>query len=148
MKFPRNARMFRGQLDAAPYASVLFLLLIFILLGTLVYTPGSRIELPMSSSDLPGVDGPTVAVGVDANGELYFENQVIQKKELQARLRNEVAKTSQPLTLIVQADKSVRYEQCVALADLARAAGIRHALLETLPRMFDSRAAGDHAPQQ
>ena len=26
MKFPRNARIFRGQLDAAPFAAVLFLL--------------------------------------------------------------------------------------------------------------------------
>ena len=26
MKFPRNARIFRGQLDAAPFAAVFFLL--------------------------------------------------------------------------------------------------------------------------
>jgi hypothetical protein len=42
MKFPRNARIFRGQLDAAPFAAVLFLLVIFLMLGSLVYTTGSQ----------------------------------------------------------------------------------------------------------
>ena len=42
MKFPRNARIFRGQLDAAPFAAVFFLLVIFMMLGSLVYTPGAR----------------------------------------------------------------------------------------------------------
>jgi biopolymer transport protein ExbD len=49
MKFPRNVRIFRGQLDAAPFACVFFLLLIFIIMGTLVYTPGVRIKLPAAN---------------------------------------------------------------------------------------------------
>lgn len=40
MRFARNARIFRGQLDAAPFAAVFFLLVIFMMLGSLVYTPG------------------------------------------------------------------------------------------------------------
>jgi hypothetical protein len=40
MKFPRNARIFRGQLDAAPFAIVFSCLLLFLLLSSLLYTPG------------------------------------------------------------------------------------------------------------
>jgi len=36
MKFPRNARIFRGQLDAAPFAAVFFLLVLLLMLGTRV----------------------------------------------------------------------------------------------------------------
>jgi biopolymer transport protein ExbD len=61
MKFPRNARIFKGHLDAAPFAGVFFCLLIFVLLGTLVYTPGVRIELPVSATELPGVSGATTS---------------------------------------------------------------------------------------
>ena len=46
MKFPRNARILRGQLDFAPFASVFFLVIIFVSLGSLVYTPGVRVEVP------------------------------------------------------------------------------------------------------
>ena len=57
MKFPRNARIFRGRLDVAPFAAVFFLLATFLLLGSLVYTPGVRLELP-EADDLPGTDKP------------------------------------------------------------------------------------------
>jgi len=78
MKFPRNARIFRGQLDAAPFAAVLFLLVIFLMLGSLVYTPGVPLQLPVAN-DLPGTDKPTIAVAIDGNGRLFFENQGIEE---------------------------------------------------------------------
>ena len=40
MKFPRNARILRSQLDAAPFAAVFFLLVIFMMLGSLVLYAG------------------------------------------------------------------------------------------------------------
>ena len=47
MKFPRNARIFRGQLDASPFVGVLFLVAIFLLLNSsLVFVPGIAINLP------------------------------------------------------------------------------------------------------
>jgi biopolymer transport protein ExbD len=135
MKFPRNARIFRGQLDAAPFASVFFLLVIFVMLGTLVHTPGVRIELPQAN-DLPGTDAPTIAVAVDANGRLYFENRVIDRGDLLSRLRAAAKKSSEPLTLLVQADKAVTEESLVGVAALARTAGIHDLLLATLPPVF------------
>ena len=133
MKFPRNARIFRGQLDAAPFAAVFFLLVIFLLMGSLVYTPGVRLELPVAN-DLPGTDKPTVAVAVDANGRWYFENQAIEENALRARLSLLVQHSSEPPTLIVQADKAVTSEMLVRLSMLARGVGITNGLLATLPR--------------
>ena len=133
MKFPRNARIFRGQLDAAPFATVLFLLVIFLLLGSLVYTPGVRLELPVADN-LPGTDKPTVAVAIDANGRLYFENQAIEESRLRGRLNLLVQQSPEPPTLIVQADRAVTTEMLVRLSMLARDAGITNGLLATLPR--------------
>jgi biopolymer transport protein ExbD len=135
MKFPRNARVFRGQLDAAPFAAVCFLLVIFLMLGSLVYTPGVRLQLPVAH-DLPGTDKPTVAVAVDANGRLYFQDQLIEENQLKRRLAMAVKNSSQPLTLLVQADKAVSYDMLVRLTLLAREAGISEAWLATLPRPF------------
>ena len=53
MRFPRHAKIFRGQLDPAPVAGVLFLLVIFVLLGSLLYTPGVLVQV---GSNAAGVD--------------------------------------------------------------------------------------------
>jgi len=43
MRFPRNAQIFRGQLDPAPVAGVFFLLILFVLMGFMLYTPGALV---------------------------------------------------------------------------------------------------------
>jgi biopolymer transport protein ExbD len=141
MRFRRNARMLRGQLDAAPYAAVFFLLVIFMMLGSLVYTPGARLQLQLpQASGLPGTDKPSVSVAIDADGRLYYENQWIREIDLRRQLQAVVKKSAEPLTLIVYADKEVSYEKCLRLAMLAQEAGISEALLATLPRPYTGRA--------
>ena len=135
MKFPRNVRIFRGQLDMAPFAAVFFLLVIFVMLGSLVFTPGVRIQLPVADN-LPGTDRPTVTIAVDAGGRLFFENQSIGEDELKSRLQAAAKNSREPLTLVVQADKAVTYETLVHLTLLARDAGITDALLATLPPLI------------
>ncbi len=138
MKFPRNARMFRGHLDAAPFAGVFFCLVIFVLLASRLYTPGVyMIQLPESQTSLPGVAGPTLAVAMDSKGQLFFENHPIQGKELQWRLREEVKKSTEPLTLVVMADKDVTLEKMDSLYDLGKAAGITRFSQARLLRQFD-----------
>ena len=66
MKFPRNSKNLRGQFDVAPFAAVLFLLVIFLMLGALLPVQGLHVELqPPVADDLHGTDKPTVADAVD-----------------------------------------------------------------------------------
>jgi biopolymer transport protein ExbD len=132
MRFPVSVKPFRGQLDVAAFAGVLLLLVVFLLLTSLVYTPGVRLELPVAN-ELPGTDRPTVAVAVDSLGRYYFQNQLIAEAELQTRLRNAATNAPEPLTLLVQADKQTSYEMLVRVTMLAHKAGIHEALLATLP---------------
>jgi biopolymer transport protein ExbD len=132
MKFPRNARIFRGQLDAAPFACVLLLLVIFLMLTNFVYTPGMRVQLP-AGKDLPGIDGRSVKVAIAGNGQLYFENHTMEPKALRQRLAEIAKESAEPLTLILQIDKGVTYEMQMNVYLLARDAGIGNVLLATLP---------------
>jgi biopolymer transport protein ExbD len=146
MKFPRNARMFKGQLDAAPLACVLFCLLIFLLLALVVPIPGIPVHLPDAIPGETGVEGPTVTVALDVggaqnpNGVLYFQQQIIGETDLLRRLKEEVKKSPAPLTLIVLADKKVTVEQLNRLTRVAAKAGIRDIRQATLPGVFDSNA--------
>jgi biopolymer transport protein ExbD len=133
MKFPRNSRLLRSPFDMAPFAAVLFLLVIFLMLGALAPISGLPLRLP-AADNLPGTDKPTVTVAVDANGRFYFANQIVADDKLKSALKTAAQKSRAPLTLVIQADKAVTYGQFIHLTLLARDAGIQNALLATLPR--------------
>jgi len=87
MRFHRNAKIFRGQLDAAPVAGVFFLLPIFFLLASLLYTPGVLIDLGNASSTIsskPVIVTRTNAVSFD--GKIYKTTNELQ--QLRIDLKN------------------------------------------------------------
>jgi len=136
VRFPHHAKIFRGQLDAAPFAGVFFLLLIFLFAqSTMVFIPGIPIHLP-PSANLPGVGTPTVSVALSDDGFIYFQNQITGEDQLRDQLRSAVARTPEPLTLVIQADRKVPHETLVRMAVLAREAGIKEALLATRPTVI------------
>jgi biopolymer transport protein ExbD len=142
MRFPRNARISKGSLEAAPWAAVMFLLIIFIMLCGLLYTPGVRVQLPMAD-ELPGIDGPSIRVAMDSAGRLYYRNQVIDENALVQTLSEFAKAAPEKPTLVVEADKQATYDQLIHLTRLARKAGIENALLATLPS-----TAGKTIPQR
>lgn len=138
MKFPRNARIFRGQLDATPFVTVFFLLVLFLMLGSHLYAPGVRLDLPSTADvDLPGTDQPTVSVAVTATA-LYYKDQLVSENELSNSLYAARQSVSEPLALVVEEDKDVTADRLIHLTMIARGAGITNLLLATLPRVFDS----------
>lgn len=145
MRFPRNRQIFRGQLDVAAFAGVLFILLVFVLLHSqLVFTPGVPIRLP-EADDLSGVIGQTIVVAVDASGQYYYDNQLTQERLLKQRLIERVNASREPVTLVVQADKSVTWENLAKLALLARKAGVKDAVLATRPPLVQGRLQSSEA---
>ena len=67
MRFARHAQIFRGPLDPAPVAAVVLLLMMFMLLGSLIYTPGELVELgqtlTVTSSNAIAFGGKTYTPG-------------------------------------------------------------------------------------
>ena len=134
MKLPRNAKIFRGQLDAAPFACVVFLLLIFLILQSkLVFTPGILMDLnlPEVPVDLPGTANPTVVVAIDRAGQLYCDSQSTTLTKLRAQLKAVVEQAKTPVTLEVQADKAATWGTTAPLLSLAWEVGLRDAWIVT-----------------
>ncbi|MCB1127234.1 MAG: biopolymer transporter ExbD [Verrucomicrobiae bacterium] len=140
MKFVRHVRPFTGQLDAAPLASLFFLLLLFLLFHTyLVPPPGIRVELPVvGTPNLPGTANPWLAVTVDQVGRLYFESQVVTGEDLARRLAARVREQQEPVSLLVQADRRVPQEVVLRLYAVARSAGLREVVIATRPELFEA----------
>jgi biopolymer transport protein ExbD len=106
------------------------------MLGALMPIAGipmqQSLQLP-TADNLPGTDRPTRAMAVDANGNLYFENQIVSQRVLVNDLMVATNTARAPLTLVIHADKSVSYETLANLTLLARDHGITNIILATLP---------------
>ena len=138
MRFVRQAKILRGPLNAAPVAGVMMLLVIFILLSSLLYTPGVLIQLPVADS-LTVTDNPTVVVAVDSGGQCFFENKPVEAAELKAALKRHLhnaALQSKTLTMVLLADKAANNEVIMRLETLAQAAGITEVLIAARPAAF------------
>ena len=138
MKLQRKAKILRGPLNAAPVAGVVMLLLIFIMISSLLYTPGVLIELPIATP-LTITDNPTVVVAVDSNGQCFYDNKPVDSTELKVALKNrlrDATALSRKLTLVLWADKAVKNEVLVKLESLAEATGIAEVLIAGSPPTF------------
>jgi biopolymer transport protein ExbD len=142
MKFPRNAKILRSHFDVAPFAAVFFLLLIFLMVGALIPTAGIPLQSlqPPEADNLPGTDKPAVAMAVDANANLYYDNEIVSERVLINSLMAATNAARVPLTLVIHADKAVSYETLVHLTLLARNCGITNTWLATLPRIESAAA--------
>ncbi|MBL9172359.1 MAG: biopolymer transporter ExbD [Verrucomicrobiales bacterium] len=127
MKFPRSTRLFRGQLDLAPFLCVLFLLAAALLLRDFLVLPrGARLALPPQDSPVAAAAGERVLiVAVDAARRLYFENQIIARDRLETALAERSQSPGASKTLLIQPDQSVPYGELAELAVLARRAGMQ-----------------------
>jgi biopolymer transport protein ExbD len=97
--------------------------------------PGMRIALPVSTNQ-PGVNGPSVIVAVNANGQFFYQNQLVQKEsDLAAKLAQAAAASRQPLTLELKMDRAVVMDTFVKLSDMARNAGFEKVVIATRPAL-------------
>lgn len=107
--------------------------------GNLLKEAGVRLKLPSSRLDLPedagfaGTPNPVVVVGVNLNGQIFFQHQKIQEAALQIRLAEAVEKTGGPLRMVLLADKNLSIEKVTQLSKIARKAGIAEVLIGTRP---------------
>ena len=133
MKFPRRTRLLRNPFDATAYAAVFFLMVIFVSLGSRLYTPGVKINLPTAANQ-PGTDKPSITVAMDEHGRYYFQNRMVEAAALKNSFTEAAKQSPEPLTLVILMDKAVQFEDLLQLQLLARDAGISEALVATLPK--------------
>lgn len=143
MKFPRNAKIFRGQLDVAPFASIFFLLAIFMIFSSLlVSSPGVKIQLPeLTGTNFARATLPKLDVAVTSNGDIIFESQVVSGVQLKQRLEfavgrfTENAPTNSP-TLVLQADKNADLQTLLQICQTAVEVGIKQTIWAGRPQPF------------
>jgi len=95
-------KIFRGQVDAAPFAGVFFLLLLFLLLfNTHVFIPGVRVDLG-GKPVAPELTSRTIKVL--RSGAIQFEEKEYNFAQLQTELQERAQKGKVPGRLIFDSE--------------------------------------------
>lgn len=99
MKYPRNTRIFRGQLDVAPVACVFFMTALLLFLhSSIVFTPGVRLDLH------PNTDTNHPSLYIDSENLFTFAGVRMSKAGFLRRLRSDAEKGKAPNTILLQTD--------------------------------------------
>jgi biopolymer transport protein ExbD len=133
MRFKKYAQYLYGDRMASmvPLANIIFLIFIFsgLSLGLITAGFGINVRLPRAiSSEV--VRGPVVQITVMADGGLLLNGQKIAFDDLGIFLKNI---SSRPVTVVVNADKTVPWEQVARVWDAVRESGLGSSMIATQP---------------
>jgi biopolymer transport protein ExbD len=144
IRFPRQAEWFTGPGQAAPFACLFFLLLIFLVLLThLAPVPGVRIELPEVSHPDGSAAADWVVVVVDRSGRLYLNQQLVTEGQLDVELSRRVSRSVSPLEVVLQADLELQLGDLTRLHDVCLKAGVRSIRYQTRTKPRLGERLGD-----
>ena len=119
------------QMNATPLIDVLLVLLVMIVLTLPVATHGVKLNMPQRTSLLPPVIRPVIAVHIDFDGQLHWNDEALPDQQALERKFREVGGLAISPRVKVVPDKRVRYENVAQV--LAAAQRARVSLLEVAP---------------
>lgn len=124
MEFKEKKEKDSLGINITSLVDILFILIIFVLVSTtFLEQPALNIELPKARS--AGLeDIQELVVVISKNGELFFNNQPIDKKKLEYLLQMELKKDKQ-MPVVLRADKDVSYGLVIEVMDIMRSVGVK-----------------------
>ncbi|NKF22470.1 ExbD/TolR family protein [Solimonas marina] len=131
---------FSGNRSAAPMAEInviplvdimLVLLVIFIITAPLL-TNAVKIDLPKASSEPNVTQVDNVQLAIDADGQLYWDGEKIDRATLLVRLHDAAQRQPEP-ELHLRADHDTRYEVIAEVMSEAGKAGLTKIAFVTDP---------------
>ena len=107
-----------NQINVVPYIDVTLVLLVIFMVTAPMTNPGV-VELPGAGQSLNQPKLPPVVVTVKKNGSTELDGKTMQRDELLLAVRNALAKSPER-SVVIAADKSVKYEDVIGVMDLLK----------------------------
>jgi biopolymer transport protein TolR len=111
-------RRLMNQINVVPYIDVTLVLLVIFMVTAPMTNPGV-VDLPGAGHSLNQPKLPPVVVTVKKNGSIEFESKSMQRDELLLAVRATLAKSPER-TVVIAADKNVKYEDVIGVMDLLK----------------------------
>jgi biopolymer transport protein ExbD len=114
-----------ADINVTPLVDVMLVLLIIFMITAPLMSHKVKVELPQATLDnKPEITVPPVTVAVKSNGEVYWNDERVNKDLLEARLAVMAQEVPQR-QLDIRADNNTRYQIVADVVRSARTAGIR-----------------------
>lgn len=123
-----------AEINVTPFVDVMLVLLVVFMITAPLLTVGVPIDLPeATASNLQGSEEP-LTVSVNANGEIFLQETLVEPSELAARLLA-ISKNLKSRRIFVRGDRAVDYGTVMAVMGSLNAAGFNKvALVTEIPR--------------
>jgi biopolymer transport protein ExbD/biopolymer transport protein TolR len=112
-----------SDINMTPLIDVMLVLLVIFIITAPLMTTGLKLELPKSDAAAPATAPKSIAVSLDASGQLYIGTDKASVDELAARAL--AAAAANPETEVhLRADRGVPYGRVAELIGLVQKAGL------------------------
>ena len=110
------------SIELTPLVDVIFLLLVFFMLASTFANPAIKMVLPKATTE-DKVSKKAVIVSLDANGQLFVNDQMTSLEMYPALLKDAVQR-SNVSSIHIKGDQSTPYSLFMNVIDLTKQAGI------------------------
>lgn len=127
----QNAPM--ADINVTPMVDVMLVLLVIFIITAPLFTHAIKLDLPNAQS-APAQEKPeTISLSINDAGLIFWNDQALQQKELDAKLAIAAKKNPQP-ELQLRADKATRYEVIAQVMAAAQSNGLTKMGFVTEPK--------------
>lgn len=122
-----------ADINVTPMVDVMLVLLVIFIITAPLFTHAVKLDLPNAQS-APAPEKPeTISLSINSEGRIFWNNDAIELKDLDAKLAAAAQKKPQP-ELQLRADKSTRYEVIAQVMAAAQTNGLTKMGFVTEPK--------------
>jgi biopolymer transport protein ExbD len=130
-----------SAINTTPLVDVMLVLLIIFLITIPVVIQSTPVELPKEANQPTQTKPENINIAVNKDGDVFWNNELVDEKKLLARLKEIAVKLPQP-EVHVRGDKNARYEFVGKIVFACQRAGILKIGFITEPPVRGAGAAG------
>ncbi|HEU0152180.1 MAG TPA: biopolymer transporter ExbD [Arenimonas sp.] len=114
-----------ADINVTPLVDVMLVLLIIFMITAPLMSHKVKVDLPQATLEAkPEIDQPPITLAIEANGQVYWNDEKVSTDMLEARLAVLAQRSPQP-QVDVRADNVTRYAIIQDVVKKVRVAGIR-----------------------
>ena len=121
-----------AEINMVPLIDVMLVLLVIFIITAPLLTHAVKVDLPKASS-APNIVHENVQLAIRANGDVYWNGQLVETSQLPSRMAAAAKLDPQP-ELHLRADRTTPYEKVAQVMSTAARAGLTKIGFVTEPR--------------
>lgn len=114
---------FNPEINTTPLVDVMLVLLIIFIITIPVMNHAVKVDLPRAANQPNEIKPKTISLSIDAAGQVFWNNEVLDETELGMRIAEASQLTPQP-ELHLHAERTTPYEKVAQVMSAAQSGGL------------------------